>query len=150
MWWQTKKRHCMWVKPGCVQGNGKDWKDRNFLEDIMTIILTTKLTSVSQKAWGVWGCSIECPSAWAGHCCWNWPSKVGQGLAAGWHSWTGPGLRQAPGLSAGRDWTLLGREGRVNPFGSSELLDQPRCHLNPHLDVPYLPLQFHLAVLCSS
>lgn len=31
---------------------------------------------------------------------------------------------------------LLGREGRVNPFGSSELLDQLSCHVNPHLTVP--------------
>lgn len=28
--------------------------------------------------------------------------------------------------------------GRVNPFDCSELVDQPRCHLNPHLNCPAL------------
>lgn len=42
------------------------------------------------------------------------------------------GLSQAPGLSAGRGLEHpAGQRGRVNPFGSRELVDQPRCHLNP-------------------
>lgn len=108
MWWQTKKRHYMQVTPGCVQRNGKGWKDGHFLEYILTIILTTgnylvllnKYMSEGQRSLRLFHWMVQALSRGV------LVKLAQQGwrmAGCSWDSWTGLWAEAAPGLSAGRE-----------------------------------------------
>lgn len=138
MWWQTKKRHyieitLLWV---CAE-KWQRLKRQEFsrVHNDNYLVLPNKYTSEGQRSWRLFPWIAQALSralllklaqqggGMAGCRLRELSSSLGWDKHQGW-------------VQEG-DWTgMLGREGRVNPFGSSELLDQPSCHVNPHINVP--------------